>query len=313
MFCRADHQTGRFSQFASQCAAVRDKMRAPRSIANRCVAKSEVWRILRGARSRPSSLFLCSAQNAKRNIASDSRTAPIATWISCESLDAPTDRPPGDELSAPVLLWSGFHTGTLEEIRAALDEAEIAYNDEPLEARLLYASMRHPLEIYVQKADFDAAKKLIAKRLAGDEGADDALAGLEMEPNDFPIVGARRVGSAGSTIPTNANSASPADATEELEDPDSDQKAEIPEQPYDPTERVDEPPPSDPEDKPSIEVWTGTETDIADYVAMCFREDGIRFARFPDSAGGIRILVFPDREERARLIVREVVDGKLPE
>ena len=230
-----------------------------------------------------------------------------------ESLDAPTDRPPGDELSAPVLLWSGFHTGTLEEIRAALDEAEIAYNDEPLEARLLYASMRHPLEIYVQKVDFDAAKKLIAKRLAGEEGADDALAGLEMEPNDFPIVGARRVGSVGSTIPTNANSASPADAAEELEDSDSDQKGEIPEQPYDPTERVDEPPPSDPEDKPSIEVWTGTETDIADYVAMCFREDGIRFARFPDSAGGIRILVFPDREERARLIVREVVDGKLPE
>jgi len=230
-----------------------------------------------------------------------------------ESLDAPGNRAPGDELSAPVLLWSGFHTGTLEEIRAALDEAEIAYNDEPLEARLLYASMRHPLEIYVQKADFDAAKKLIAKRLAGDEGADDALAGLQIEPNDPPIVGAQRVGSARTASTVNANSASSAEAADDLEDPDSDLEGEIPEQPYDPTEDVDEPPPSDPEDEPSIEVWTGSETDIADYVAMCFREDGIHFARFPDSAGGIRILVFPDREERARLIVREVVDGKLPE
>jgi hypothetical protein len=85
-----------------------------------------------------------------------------------ESLDAPGNRAPGDDLSAPVLLWSGFHTGTLEEIRAALDDANIAYNDEPLEARLLYASMRNPLEIWVQKADFDAARKLIAKQLAGE-------------------------------------------------------------------------------------------------------------------------------------------------
>ncbi len=230
-----------------------------------------------------------------------------------ESLDAPGNRAPGSELSAPVLLWSGFHTGTLEEIRAALDDANIPYNDEPLEARLLYASMRHPLEVWVQKADFDAAKKLISKRLAGDDAADDVLAGLEIEPNDPPIVGARRDGSARSTTPLNANSASSADATEDLEDPDSDLVDEIPEQPYDPTEDVVGPPASNPEDEPSIEVWTGAESDIADYVAMCFREDGIRFARLPDSAGAIRILVFPDSEERARLIVREVVEGKLPE
>ncbi len=229
-----------------------------------------------------------------------------------ESLDAPGNRAPGSELSAPVLLWSGFHTGTLEEVRAALDDANIPYNDEPLEARLLYASMRHPLEVWVQKADFDAAKKLIANRLAGDEGADDAVAGLEIEPNDPPIVGARRDGSAGSNS-ANARLASSANATEDLEDSDSDPEDEIPEQPYDPTEEVEEPPPSNPEDEPSIEVWTGAESDIADYVAMCFREDGIRFARLPDSVGAIRILVFPDSEERARLIVREVVEGKLPE
>jgi hypothetical protein len=233
-----------------------------------------------------------------------------------ESLDAPTDRPPGDDLSAPVLLWSGFHTGTLEEIRAALDEAEVAYNDEPLEARLLYASMRHPLEIWVQKADFDAAKKLVAKRLTGDSESDVEVDGLESNPKEHPDTGvweqAPLTTPLAEAYPDFVSKPQPREATE-VEDSESEPENEIPEQPYDPAENAEESTPQNPEDEPSIEVWTGTESEIADYVAMCFREDSIRFARFPDTAGGIRILVFPDREERARLIVREVVDGKLPE
>jgi len=234
-----------------------------------------------------------------------------------ESLDAPGNRAPGDDLSAPVLLWSGFHTGTLEEIRAALDDANIAYNDEPLEARLLYASMRNPLEIWVQKADFDAARKLIAKQLSGEgetpsELAEPNLPEIEKALNEPPVVGVWGSGSPRQSILANFDPKSePRDAGSDDSEPRPED--EIPEQPYDATEDVEEPLPSNPEDEPSIEVWTGTESDIADYVAMCLREDAIRFARFPDSAGGIRILVFPDREERARLIVREVVDGKLPE
>jgi hypothetical protein len=234
-----------------------------------------------------------------------------------ESLDAPGNRAPGDDLSAPVLLWSGFHTGTLEEIRAALDEANIAYNDEPLEARLLYASMRNPLEIWVQKADFDAARKLIAKQLAGDSDVapgytDSGLVEPDEPPQGPCVVGVPGSGSVRRSILANLNS--PDANAAGAEDPETSPEDEIPEQPYDATEDVEEPSPSNnPEDEPSIEVWTGTESDIADYVAMCLREDAIRFSRFPDSAGGIRILVFPDREERARLIVREVVDGKLPE
>jgi hypothetical protein len=233
-----------------------------------------------------------------------------------ESLDVPTDRLPGDDLSAPVLLWSGFHTGTLEEIRAVLDEAEVAYNDEPLEARLLYASMRHPLEIWVQKADFDAAKKLVAKRLTGDSESEVEVDGLESNPKEHPDTGvweqAPLTTPLAETYQDFVSKPQPREAIE-VEGSESEPENEIPEQPYGPTENADKSTPQNPEDEPSIEVWTGTESDIADYVAMCFREDSIRFARFPDTAGGIRILVFPDREERARLIVREVVDGKLPE
>jgi hypothetical protein len=234
-----------------------------------------------------------------------------------ESLGAPGNRTPGDDLSVPVLLWSGFHTGTLEDIRAALDDADIPYNDETLEARLLYASMRNPLEVWVQKSDFDAAKKLVSKRLAGDGGSEAALTGLQIEANEPAIVGAQRSSSADESIPTNADSASGTDSAGD-DDPEPDPESELPEQPYDPTEEIEEPAPprnlhGDVEEQPTCEVWSGKENDIVDYLAMCFREDSIRFAQLPDGSGGVRILVYPDREERARLIVREVVEGQSPE
>jgi hypothetical protein len=176
--------------------------------------------------------------------------------------------------------------------------------------------MRHPLEIWVQKADFDAAKKLVAKRLTGDSESDVEVDGLESNPKEHPDTGvweqAPLTTPLAEAYPDFVSKPQPREATE-VEDSESEPENEIPEQPYDPAENAEESTPQNPEDEPSIEVWTGTESEIADYVAMCFREDSIRFARFPDSAGGIRILVFPDREERARLIVREVVDGKLPE
>ena len=78
-----------------------------------------------------------------------------------ETLDAINDKSAQDAaaLAAPELLWSGVDTGTLEQIRSSLDDADIPYNDEPLEARLLYASMRNPLEIWVQKSDLDSPPK----------------------------------------------------------------------------------------------------------------------------------------------------------
>src|SRR4029077_17181988 len=68
------------------------------------------------------------------------------------------DGEPGDsgeavDLDAPALLWSGVDVRAFEQIRSALDEANIPYNDERLEARLLYRSLGNPLEIWVQRQD----------------------------------------------------------------------------------------------------------------------------------------------------------------
>jgi len=227
---------------------------------------------------------------------------------SLDSPDAPSDDP---DLTAPVLLWSGIHSGTLEEVRAALDEEHILYNDEPLEARLLYASMRPPLEVWVQKSDFDAARRVIAQRLAGDGDADAEVEGLKSIPEEHPDTGVWE-----SRPARGGDKANEADDSDE--NPEASPEDEILEQPYDPSEEVEEPAPArdmhgDVIEQPSIEVWSGKESDLADYIAMCFREDGIRFVQLPDGVGGFRFLVYPDREERARLIVREVVEGQTPE
>src|ERR1700751_5382554 len=61
----------------------------------------------------------------------------------------------------PELLWSGIDPSAFARIRGALDEADIAYPDEQFDGRLLYASMRSPLEIWVRRSDLPAAKEIL--------------------------------------------------------------------------------------------------------------------------------------------------------
>jgi hypothetical protein len=233
-----------------------------------------------------------------------------------ESLDAANAR--SADLTAPVLLWSGVDAGTQAEICASLEDAHILYNDEPLDARLLYASLRNPLEIWVQKADADDARRTVAKRFAGANGEETVVAGLVADSSAEPVPGVLGSGMTSQVTPANVDPGEAGAVEESDEDAEPSPEDEIPEQPYDPTEEDAEPVPTrnmrgDIEEQPSVEVWSGKESDMADYLSMCFREDGIRFAQLPNGSGGFRFLVYPDREERARLIVREVFEGQMPE
>jgi hypothetical protein len=67
-----------------------------------------------------------------------------------ESLDSSADSDAGQSgqleaagLDTPELLWTGIDSGAFTRIRAALDEANIPNGNEPVEARLLYASLRN--------------------------------------------------------------------------------------------------------------------------------------------------------------------------
>lgn len=240
-----------------------------------------------------------------------------------ERLDADatdsSQSPDDANLDAPILLWSGVDSSALDEIREALDAAQIPYNDEPLETRLLYASMRHPLEVWVQKSDFAAARAAVSKRF-GSHGGGSVVAGLEAEQNADPVAGVLGSGLTREVTPANVDLGSQARGSEDEDAEDAELPPEdrIAEQPYDPKEGMEEPAvPRDAdgniEDEPTREVWSGSDQQLADYIAMCFREDGIRFAQLPIDSGGVRILVFSDREKRARQIVREIVEGAVPD
>jgi hypothetical protein len=61
------------------------------------------------------------------------------------------------------------------------------------------------------------------------------------------------------------------------------------------------------------EVWAGEEEPMAEYLASALRENGIP-SQIPDEQGHrARLCVRPEDYTRARDIVREITEGKLPE
>jgi len=66
------------------------------------------------------------------------------------------------------------------------------------------------------------------------------------------------------------------------------------------------------EDDPAAAVWTGESETLADNLVMCLREVGIA-SRKEGEEGRLSVVVRPEKELRAREIVREVVDASPPE
>jgi hypothetical protein len=61
------------------------------------------------------------------------------------------------------------------------------------------------------------------------------------------------------------------------------------------------------------ETWSGEDDPMAEYLASALRENGIP-SRIPDDPGHrVRLCVRPEDLTRARDIVREITDGKIPE
>jgi hypothetical protein len=65
------------------------------------------------------------------------------------------------------------------------------------------------------------------------------------------------------------------------------------------------------DDDPVAEVWKGSEEDVADTLSMCLREVGIGSNKSLE-AGIWHLVVRPEKEARAKEVVREVVDASPP-
>jgi hypothetical protein len=214
-------------------------------------------------------------------------------------------------LEAPQLLWSGIDNGAFSGIRAALDDADIPYNDETLEVRLLYASMRNPLEIWVQRGDYEAARKVVAAAL-GRNPEDIEFGGLPEELAEGPErfgrqrtneeSGRARLTASDSSVRTARRDDRPLREAEEWEAPDAGDGADD----------VDTLENFNPEDA-TVEVWSGTDAAMGQMLKDCLREHRIGASLKPGKAPQWRLLIYPVNERQAQEIVRQVVEGVPPE
>jgi hypothetical protein len=195
------------------------------------------------------------------------------------------------DLDAPELLWSGVDTGAFAQIRAALDSAAIPYNDEPLEARLLYASLRNPLEIWIQRVDHDRAHKILTELF----GEEPATTESEANPADLPD-SRERIGLHRSA--TNLGGAPDYSTTQEEPEAAPSNVADDIAEDFDPHEAT-------------VEVWSGEDGHMAEIVKSCLRENGIG-CEIPEGGVPARVLVQPQHKTRAREIVREITEGASP-
>ena len=204
-------------------------------------------------------------------------------------------RTPADEMDSPTLLWKGASGGTFSAITAALDAAKIPYNRQDLDARLVFSSEFSGLEIWAPAANFSNAQAVL----------DEVLNSTTPMPAELP------------------------DATNELPVEDyegaDDIRHEIPKDLY-------------PEDA-TAEVWSGNvanndagnvankdaskaannDARMAEILKSCLAEIGVAcYVERPDADSGdaqpiYAVRVLPEDEDRAREIVRQVVDAAPPQ
>ncbi|MGH9865677.1 MAG: hypothetical protein ACRD4H_09715, partial [Candidatus Acidiferrales bacterium] len=199
-------------------------------------------------------------------------------------------RSPADEMDSPTLLWKGANGVTFSAITTALDTAKLPYNREDLDARLLFSSELAELEIWVPASHLVDAQNVLDEVLS-----------------------------------TTANAPLPAerpDATNEIPAHDYDESAddirhEIPKELY-------------PEDA-TAEVWSSNSANndknnavnndatMVEVLKSCLAEIGIAcYVERPDPDSGnegnaFAVRVLPDDEDRAREIVRQVIDAAPPQ
>lgn len=206
-----------------------------------------------------------------------------------------TPPPTAAQMDHPTLLWSGANGGIFSALTAALDDAQIPYNKEELDARLVFTSQHADLEVWVPIANLPHAQPILDSVLANPLHANDAASAAEGEDD-----------SAGE-IPA-----------EDDEGPDDIRHESFAHQLY-------------PEDA-TAEVWSGADEMMADVLKSCLAEVGINcHVRTPESeesdvdsnghtnkpadksTAPFAVCVLPQDETRARQIVSEVTDGTPPQ
>jgi hypothetical protein len=211
--------------------------------------------------------------------------------------------PTAAQMDHPTLLWSGANGGIFSALTAALDDAQIPYNKEELDARLVFTSQHGDLEVWVPAANLPQAKPLLDSILAN--------------PLNSKAAQNRSVVS----DEVSSETGDEEDLHDESGEGDDDIRNEnVARELY-------------PEDA-TAEVWSGADENIAEILKSCLAEIGVAcYVHRPDSesdgdssagrnladpsanhaAAIFAVRVLPEDEARARKIVQQVTTGAPPD
>lgn len=172
-----------------------------------------------------------------------------------------------------VPIWQGKDASESERVQEALESANIPFTVPDPKSQFSFLPTEPSLEIWISEADQEKARKIISD-LEGRIDSD------ELTPEQLESL----------ALPES-------DAPQDDED-DAGADSDL-EQEWD-------------EDEPVHEVWAGDNEDLADSLIACLREVGIA-ARKTQDAAKWHVVVRPAQENRAKGIVREVVDATPPQ
>lgn len=207
-----------------------------------------------------------------------------------------TPPPTAAQMDHPTLLWSGASGGVFSALTTALDDAQIPYNKEELDARLVFASQHADLEVWVPIANLPQAQPILDAVLANPLNADGPATAADADVEE----------DSGDVLPD-----------------ESDEGADDLRHEYVARELH-------PEDA-TAEVWSGDNETLADALKSCLAEIGVNcYVRTPDAeeeasadahtnrpaekpAATFAVRVLPEDEDLARQIVREVTDAVPPQ
>jgi hypothetical protein len=209
-------------------------------------------------------------------------------YTSCSECQVPLVEPRGDELqiAEPAAevgdpnqdpfcsFWKGGDLRVATEICAVLDEVCIPHKTIRRQDHLFNFSNQSPYEIGVPASSYKKAEQAIQEAFGTDEETGEERMPLLPEPES------RR--------------------TDSLELPEAAM--------VDVNEWLG---PQYPEDA-TVQVWSGEDQASKDMIEMSLKENNLT-SRSERDGDLVRVLVLPEDQERAREIVREIVEGTPPE
>jgi hypothetical protein len=191
-----------------------------------------------------------------------------------DSLDSSPANHPKD--GGLVSIWAGDDPGECAAVKETLQKGGIPFTDQAASGYFIFPSLRLRNEIWVASSDEERAETVLLD-LEGRVDPD------EMTPEEIEAL----------ALPESNR----ADPDEIMSTPD-----EIPGE-------------WDSEDAGSelwSEVWSGSKEELANTLTACLREIGVA-SRKVGEPGRWRLEVPPERQTRAKEIVREVVDASPPQ